>query len=371
MELNITGKKIGPGNPVFIIAEAGVCHDADVEKAKQLIDIAKDAGADAVKFQTWITEELCLPDTAKASYQEEQTGAGETQFDMIKKLELSYDDFVGLKKYCDEKGIIFMSTPDEEKSARFLVNETKVPAIKVGSGELTNISYLKFLASLGKPLVVSTGMGNIKEIKAAQEAIYSQGNKDVIFLHCTTDYPARYEDSNINAMLTMKDELGTLFGYSDHTIGIHVSLVAVALGAQLIEKHFTYDRMAYGPDHKASLSVDQLKEMIQEIKEMEKIPINKRVDYLKEKIGAKYFDLIAGSFEKKPCEREITIKPVVQKSVVFRDGLVAGTVLNEAHLVMKRADARGITANKYEEVIGRKLKHNVNKDQLASYDDFE
>ncbi len=363
--------RIGYGQPVFIIAEAGVCHDGDVEKAKQLVDIAKEAGVDAVNFQTWITEELCLEDTMKATYQEEQTGADESQFDMIKKLELSYADFEELKRYCDEKGIMFMSTPDEEGSARFLVDRIGVPIVKVGSGELTNLSYLRFLASLGKPLVVSTGMGDTDEVRAAKEVIFGQGNQNVVFLHCTTDYPTRFEDVNLRAMLSMRDDLETLIGYSDHTMGTYVPLVAVALGATVIEKHFTYDRLAYGPDHKASLSPDQLKEMVQEIRELEKVPEAEREKYVRDRIGDGFFDLISGSSEKKPTGREVEIKPVVQKSVVVRGGLQAGSIIKEEDLVMKRADNRGIPANKFMQVVGKRLKRDMGKDELFSFDDLE
>jgi N,N'-diacetyllegionaminate synthase len=371
MEINILHKQVGKNKPILIIAEAGVCHDGDIEKAKKLISIAKDSGADVIKFQTWITGELCSIDSKKAGYQEELTGSDETQFDMIKKLELSYDDFVELKAYCDEKGIIFMSTPDEETSAKFLANTIKVPAIKVGSGELTNLSYLGFLASLEKPLIVSTGMGDIQEINAAQEQIYNKNNKDLIFLHCTTDYPTRLEEVNLNAMLTMEEQLGTLVGYSDHTEGIKVPLVAAALGATVIEKHFTYDRLAYGPDHKASLSPDQLKEMVQEIRALEKLPKEERINHVKKRIGEKLFDLIAGSSEKKATEREAKNKPIIQKSIVARDKIPAGTVIEEKHLVMKRADARGITANKYKELIGKKTKESMEKDQLFEFNTLE
>ncbi|MCD4760110.1 N-acetylneuraminate synthase family protein [archaeon] len=364
MEINILDKKIGENNEIFIIAEAGVCHDGDIEKAKKLIDIAKDAGVDVVKFQTWLTEELCLQDTKKAEYQEELTGEGESQFDMIKKLELSYEDFKELKQYCDEKGIIFMSTPDEETSAEFLANTIHVPAIKVGSGELTNLSYMGFLASFNKPLIVSTGMGTIEEIKAAQKQIYNKNNQNVVFLHCTTDYPTRLEDVNLNAMLTMKKQLRTLVGYSDHTEGIYVPLVAAALGATIIEKHFTYDRMAYGPDHKASLSPDQLKEMVQEIRTLEKLSKKERINHVKKRVGINLFNLILGSSEKKATEREAKNKPIVQKSIVARENLPTGTIIEEKHMVMKRADARGITANKYKELIGKKLKEPLTKDQL-------
>ena len=272
MEIEVANKKIGENHPVLIIAEAGVCHDGDIEKAKELVDIAKDCGVDIVKFQTWKTEELCLEDSEKAEYQKEQTGTDENQFDMIKKLELSYEDFIELRSYCDKKGIIFMSTPDEEKSAKFLIESVNIPAIKIGSGEITNHHYQKYLAAFKRPLIISTGMGTMEDVKTIKEITDGQNNDKVIFLHCTTDYPAKYEDSNINAMVTMKKELGTIIGYSDHTMGIYVPLVAVALGAEVIEKHFTYSRLAEGPDHKASLTPDQLKEMVEEIRELEKIP---------------------------------------------------------------------------------------------------
>jgi N,N'-diacetyllegionaminate synthase len=371
MEIEISNKKISENQPILIIVEAGVCHDGDIEKAKKLVDIAKDCGADIVKFQTWLTEELCLPDTEKAEYQKEQTGEEETQFDMIKKLELSYDEFKELKDYCDKKEIIFMSTPDEEKSAKFLVNEIKVPALKVGSGELTNLQYMKFLASFNLPMIVSTGMGTVEEVKAAKEMIDEENNNKIIFLHCTTDYPAKYEDVNLNAMLTVKKELGTLVGYSDHTMGIYVPLVAAALGATVIEKHFTYNRLAEGPDHKASLSSDQLKEMIDEIRKLERLPEEERVNHVKKFMGEKLFNLIAGSFEKKPTEREAKNKPIVQKSIVVREDIPKGTVLEEKHLVMKRADAKGMPANKYKEILGKKLNKELKKDSLIDLEDLE
>jgi N,N'-diacetyllegionaminate synthase len=371
MELDISSIKVGKNQPILIIAEAGICHDGSLEKAKQLVDIAKEAGADVVKFQTWLTEELCLPDTEKAEYQKEQTGEEETQFDMIKKLELSYNEFEELKKYCDEKDIIFMSTPDEETSAKFLVDNIQVPAIKVGSGELTNLSYMKFLASFQKPMIVSTGMGTIEEVKEAKKMIDEQGNNQVAFLHCTTDYPAKYEDVNLNAMLTIQKELGTIIGYSDHTMGTYVPLVAAALGAKIIEKHFTYNRLAEGPDHKASLSPDQLKEMIDEIRALEKLPKEERIVYAKNYMGESLFNLIAGSSEKKPTDREAKNKPIVQKSIVARTDLPEGTVLEEKHLVMKRADNRGIPANKYSELLGKKLKQNLKPNDIINFDMLE
>jgi N,N'-diacetyllegionaminate synthase len=371
MEINILDKKIDENSPVLIIAEAGVCHDGDIKKAKKLVDIAKEAGVDIVKFQTWITEELCLPETKKAEYQKEQTGENESQFEMIKKLELSYEEFSELKKYCDKKKMIFMSTPDEEKSANFLINDLNMCAIKIGSGELTNHQYINFLASFNKPTIVSTGMSRIGEIKKAKDIIFNKGNKNVIFLHCTTDYPTKYEDVNLNAMLTMKKNLNTLVGYSDHTEGIYVSLVAIALGATVIEKHFTYDRHAFGPDHRASLSPTELKEMIQEIRNLEKLPKEQRITYVKKRIGERLFDLIAGSFDKKPTERETKNRPIVQKSIVARKNLPVGTILQEKDLIMKRADARGISADKYETIIGKEIKKNIEQNRIITFEDLK
>ncbi|MBT3408890.1 N-acetylneuraminate synthase [Candidatus Woesearchaeota archaeon] len=365
------GKKtVGDNHPCYIIAEIGSNFNGSLSLAKKLIKLAKKSGADIVKFQTWITEDLCLKNTEKAEYQKEQTGEKGSQFEMIKKLELNYDDFTKLKNYCDKKEIIFMSTPDEEKSAKFLTEKLKVPAIKIGSGELTNISYLKILASLGKPLIVSTGMSDMGEIKKAHKEL-TRGNQEIIFLHCTTDYPTKLEDVNLNAMLTIKKEIGTLVGYSDHTEGIMVPLVAAALGATIIEKHFTYDRMANGPDHKASLSPSQLKEMIQEIRKLETLSNEKRLIKVKNKIGEKLFNLIAGSYEKKPTERERENKSIIQKSIVIKNNLQSGTVLEKKDIIMKRANTKGITSDRYKEVIGKKLKKEMKKNELLSFEALE
>jgi sialic acid synthase SpsE len=295
----------------------------------------------------------------------------ESQYDMAKKLELNYCDFIELKKYCDEKDILFLSTPDEEKSAKFLAEQIKVPFIKVGSGELTNLHYLDYLSSLGLPLIVSTGMGTIEEIKTAQTTIYGQNNKNVIFLHCTTDYPTRLEDVNLNAMLTMKKELGTIVGYSDHTMGIETPLIAVALGAKVIEKHFTYDRNAFGPDHKSSLSPDQLKELVIEIRELEKIDASKRIDYIKNKFGSKLFDLITGSPDKKPTYREKLNKSYMRKSIVASRDIPLGTILKKEHFVMKRANIRGIPADKFHDILGKKTVRDIKKNELIERENLK
>ena len=233
------------------------------------MDLAKEAGVDAVKFQTWKTENLILKDTAKAEYQLEQTGEG-SQYDMIKALELNYGQFRELKEYCEQKDILFLSTPDEEESAEFLY-QLGVPVIKVGSGELTNLLYLKRLARYHKPIILSTGMGTSEEVIRAKKIIFGEGNQELILLHCTTDYPAALSDVNLSAMETLQKETGCLIGYSDHTLGTDVPLVALSLGAVVIEKHFTYGKSAAGPDHSASLSPAELKELVQKIREYERL----------------------------------------------------------------------------------------------------
>ncbi len=345
--ITIGQRLVGKGQPVFIIAEAGINHNGSLEKAKQLVDIAKNAGVDAVKFQTWKTEALILQGTKKAAYQEENTGKNESQFDMIKKLELSYENFTELKKYCDEKGILFLSTPDEEESARFL-NEL-VPCFKIGSGELTNLLFLKYVAKFGKPIILSTGMGTVGECRKAHDAIFSTGNKQLIMLHCTSDYPTPFSDANLRAMETLDTEInldaGTpiLVGYSDHTEGISVPIVAAAQGAAVIEKHFSYDKNAAGPDHRASLSPAELKEMVKKIRETE---------------------IILGSAKKQPTLREQETKKVVRKSLVAKVPITSGEIITEEKITAKRADAQGYTADRSYDVIGKRAAKDMDVDEI-------
>ncbi|HOO76200.1 MAG TPA: N-acetylneuraminate synthase family protein, partial [Tepiditoga sp.] len=213
----------------FIIAEAGVNHNGDINLAYKLIDAAYEAGVDAVKFQTFKTEKILSESTEKASYQKKNTGEEESQYNMIKKLEISYNDFSELKNYCDEKGIMFLSTPDEEESLDFLADELKVPYLKIGSGEVTNIPFLKAFARKNIPIILSTGMSDIAEVSCALDAIYSEGfNKDIWLLHCTTNYPCPYNEVNLNAMITLKNTFKVHVGYSDHTLGTDIPIAAVA-----------------------------------------------------------------------------------------------------------------------------------------------
>ena len=234
---------------IFIIAEAGVNHNGSFELAKQLIDKAVEAGVDCVKFQTFKSENLVNQNAKKAEYQIENTGSNDSQLNMLKKLELSFENFIELKKYCDDKNIIFLSTPFDNESLEFI--EPLVPFFKIPSGEITNLPYLRKINSYKKPVILSTGMANLEEIK---DALNILNNCEVSLLHCTTEYPCPYEDVNLKAMTTLKNEFNLEVGYSDHTQGIVIPISAVAMGAKIIEKHFTLDKTMEGPDHKASLN---------------------------------------------------------------------------------------------------------------------
>jgi len=266
MKTKIGDKLIGEEEPCFIIAEAGVNHNGSIELAKKLIDAAKDAGADAVKFQTFKTENVVVKDAQKAEYQKETTGEG-SQYEMIKKLELTEEDFRELADYAKEKDIMFLSSPFDKESVD-LLNELDVPAFKVGSGEITNLPLLRYIAKKEKPIILSTGMSTLGEIEEALDVIRSEGVEDIILLHCVSNYPARIEDVNLRALGTLKQAFKLPVGFSDHTLGITAPIAAVALGACVIEKHFTLDRNLPGPDHKASLEPEELKEMAKAIREV-------------------------------------------------------------------------------------------------------
>ena len=315
----------------FIIAEAGVNHNGDIRLAKQLIDAAAQAGVDAVKFQTWKTELLVTEDAKMADYQVENTKREETQFQMLKRLELSYADFSELKDYCNQKKITFMSTPDEEQSATFL-NDLQ-DTFKIGSGELTNTPFLRHVASFGKPIILSTGMGYLSEVEYAIAVLIDAGLQlsQITVLHATTDYPTAPEDVNLRAMLTIESAFpGITVGYSDHTIGIEVPVAAVALGAKVIEKHFTLDKTMDGPDHKASLEPDELRAMVSAIRNIELSLVN----------GWKI-----------PTKTEQENRSVVRKSLVAGQIIVAGTIITADMLEIKRP-GNGISPTRWDEVVG-------------------
>jgi len=338
--MKIKDYEIGEKNPCFIIAEAGVNHNRDISLAKKLIDVAVDARSNAVKFQTFKSEGVVTKQVGIADYVRKNIGRNIKQIDLIKKYELKYNDFEILKDYCDKKKIIFLSTPHSFDAIDFL--EDLVPAYKFGSGDLTNIPTLKYAARKGKPILLGTGMSTLDEIKTAIKAIKREGNNNIIALHCTTNYPCSFEEVNLNAMLTMKEKLDCLVGYSDHTLGITVPLIAVALGAVVIEKHFTIDRELPGPDHKASLEPKELKEMIEKIRNTEKI---------------------LGSFEKKPTKSEKKIMKIVRKSLVAKKDIKKGSIIKKEMIDIKRPGT-GINPSEINQILGKKTKKRILKDEI-------
>lgn len=313
----------------FIIAEAGVNHNGDIFLAKKLVDAAVLAGADAVKFQTWKTELLVTEQAEMAEYQKNNTQIVESQFNMLKRLELSYDSFKELKHYCDQRGILFLSTPDEETSASFL--DDLQPIFKIGSGELTNIPFLRHIASFKKPIILSTGMGTLAEIEQALTTLTKAGigGNDITVLHATTQYPTPMEEVNLNAMLTIKHAFpGIKVGYSDHTLGIEVPIAAVTLGATIIEKHFTLDKNMAGPDHLASLDPAELIVMVQAIRNIEKA---------------------LGHGRKEPTQSELKNLKIVRKSLVAKTEIKKGDTLNHLNMAIRRP-GNGLAPSRWEDI---------------------
>jgi len=301
---------INTSKRVFIIAEAGVNHNGSLDLAYQLIDVAKDAGADAVKFQTFKAENVVSKLADKAEYQKKTTGSDKSQLEMIKKLEISFEDFIKLKKYCDKKGIMFLSTPFDHQSIDFL--HDLIDIYKIPSGEIINYPYLKHIASKNKPIIMSTGMANLGEVEEAINTIKKINSKAKIsLLHCTTNYPTPYEEVNLKAMQTLAAAFKLPVGYSDHTLGIEVPIAAVAMGAKIIEKHFTLDKNLSGPDHKASLEPGELKEMVKAIRNIEKS---------------------LGDGIKKPNKSEIEIMKVARKSIVASKNIKKGEIFAKTNI---------------------------------------
>lgn len=325
---------------VYIIAEAGVNHNGDVEIAKKLCLAAKQSGADAVKFQTWKTESIITKNVAQADYQKDNTGNSQSQYDMLKELELTYDEFGNIKKYCDEIGIEFLSTADEAESLDFLV-ELGIPCIKVGSGDIGNISYLRYIGSKGLPVILSTGMSLLSDVEKSIFALKEGGAGEIILLHCTTSYPCEYTSVNLRAMDTLAAAFGLKVGYSDHTIGAETAISAVARGAVVIEKHFTLDCNMKGPDHIASTEPKEFKKMVDSIRNVEKI---------------------LGDGLKKPTEAEKEISKVVLKRIVAKREISKGKVISEDDICVKR-NINGLLADKWDMIIGTRAAKNFKIDE--------
>jgi N,N'-diacetyllegionaminate synthase len=327
---------------VFIIAEAGVNHNGNGEIAKQMIDAAIDFGADAIKFQTFKSEHVISKYAQKAEYQKETTNADESQLEMVKSLELTYDEFRELKNSCDERGILFLSTPFDLASVDFL-QSIDVSMWKIPSGEITNLPYLIKIAQKGKPIILSTGMSTLAEVRTTVEILKHNGSGEITILHCNTEYPTPYGDVNLMAMLTMREELGLKVGYSDHTPGIEVPIAAVAMGAVVIEKHFTLDKNMEGPDHKASLEPGEFAAMVQGIRNIEKA--------------------LGTTGEKKPSPSETKNIVIARKSIIAAKNISKGEIFTEDNLTVKRP-GNGISPMKWFEILGTAAIKDFVEDEL-------
>ena len=343
-EVSIGNRKIGENQPIFIIAEAGINHNGDISLAKKLIDVAKEAGADAIKFQAFFADEEVTIHTPKAEYQKKATKKNESYYVMIKKLELSESQYQILMKYAKKRDIIILFTPSDEKSAD-LLRRLGTPAFKIGSNDLTTLPMLKHIAKFGRPMIVSTGMATLREIKEAIATIKSAGNKKIILLHCTSTYPTEFKNANLNAIFLLKRVFRIPVGYSDHTLGIEATIATAALGARVIEKHITLDKGLPGPDHKMSLEPDELKKMVESIRNVERA---------------------LGSPIKKPLKSEMEIMKVARKSIVAKIEIPKGSKIRKEMIAFKRPGT-GIPPKFENKVIGAIAKQKIEQDELISW----
>jgi N-acetylneuraminate synthase len=343
--INIAGHKIGPGHACFIIAEAGVNHNGSLDMARELIDAAVDARADAVKFQSFKADQMVTAEAPKAEYQVQTTGSSESQLDMLRRLELSAEDHRLLMNYCLERNILFMSSPFDHESAN-LLDALNVEVFKIPSGEITNFPLLTHVARKGKPMVVSTGMSYLSEVEAAVQTIENAGNREFVLLHCVSNYPAEPKDINLNAMGTMGTAFGVPVGYSDHTVGIEIPIAAVALGATVIEKHLTLDCTLPGPDHRASLEPEEFAAMVRGIRSVE---------------------AALGHGRKEPSPSESDTAAVARKSLVAAVDIPAGTILTEQHIAVMRPGT-GMPPSELPSVIGATLEVTLPAGALLTWD---
>lgn len=339
--IRIGDKVISDNSPVFIIAEAGVNHGGDMKLARKLIDTAIDSGADAVKFQAFRSENLILKSVKKAPYQKKTTGSKESQFEMLKKLELTSEQNKVLQRYCKRRGVIFLTTPFDEESLEDL-DKLNLPAYKVSSTDLTNLPFLKRVALKGKPIILSTGMSYLSEVELALKEIYPY-NKNVVLLQCTGNYPFEEKEANLLVIKTYMSSFDILIGFSDHSVGIGASPYAVAMGSKVIEKHFTINKSMEGPDHKASLDPEELKQLIQEIRKVER--------YL-------------GSGTKYPTLSETSTRTSLQKCLVAAKAIKKGELFTERNIVAKRTGNIGISPIYYMTVIGQRAEHDYERDDI-------
>lgn len=341
---SIAEKKIGPGYPAFIVAEAGVNHNGDMHLAHRLIDSAAEAGADAVKFQSFVTEELITPEAAKADYQLETTGEPGSQYKMLKALELSADQQAELKAHCEQAGILYLCTPYENTSIDML-DRMGVAAFKIASTDTTNIPFLRYVASKGRPVILSTGMSTLGEVEEAVDTLRAGGlDGKIVILHCTSEYPAPISETNLRAILTMRQAFGCPVGFSDHSPGVGASPWAVALGACMIEKHFTLDRDMVGPDHRASLEPDELSALVRTVRDVE---------------------AALGDGIKRPMPSELPNKLLMQKSLVVRRNIHVGGIIMPNDLTCKRPGF-GLAPSWFDRVVGKRAAVDIPKDGVLT-----
>lgn len=331
----------------LIIAEAGVNHNGNFELAKQLVDKAVEGGADIVKFQTCKAENVISRYADKAEYQKVTTGEADSQLEMVRKLMLTYEEYGKLKEYCDEKGIEFLSTAFDLPSVDYL-HSIGMRRWKIPSGEITNLPLLIKIAKLGEPIIMSTGMSELSEVADAIKVLKENGAGEITILHCTTEYPAPYEDVNLKAIDTMKETFGLPVGYSDHTKGLEIPVAAVARGACVIEKHFTLDRNMEGPDHKASIEPDELKQMVDMIRHVE---------------------VAIGDGVKKVSPSELKNQDIARKSIIAKTAIKAGDVFTEENITTKRPGS-GINPMKWFDLLGKTAKHDYQEDYLIEEDEL-
>ena len=347
-DLDIDGRRIGAGYPCFIIAEAGVNHNGDMKLARNLIDAAAEAGADAVKFQTFKAERVSSSSAPKADYQRQMKDPAESQLDMLQKLELTPEAHHELLNYCRKRSILFLSTPFDEKSVE-LLDEIGVPLFKIGSGEVTNRPFLEYIARKGKPIILSTGMSYLSEVDQAVRTIRAAGCDQLILLHCVSNYPADPADVNLRAMQTLAMAFNVIVGYSDHTPGLESALGAVALGAAVIEKHLTIDKNLPGPDHKASMEPLEMASLVHGIRTLESA---------------------LGDGVKISAPSEENVRRVARRSLVLKNDIRAGELIGASMLAALRP-AGGIDPNLMEFVVGCRTKRSIKAGQMLTWQDLE
>jgi len=346
--IDIHNKKIGDNYPCFIIAEAGVNHNGDLNLAKKMIAVAKKSGADAIKFQTFHADKVVIKTADKAEYQKATTGTEESQYDMIKKLELTDNEFSHLANYSRKKKILFLSTPFDKNSVDVL-DEIGVPAFKISSGEITNFPLLTHIAKKSKPVILSTGMSTMDEVAGAVDLLKRNGAPQIAILHCVTSYPAEIQDLNLRVMDTLKNQFNLPVGFSDHSMGIIASIAAVAMGASIIEKHFTLKKTLPGPDHKASLNPKELLSLVNGIRQIEAA----------RGTGIKILT---------PCEQ--AIKKVARRSIVSAKTIRAGELIQDTMLEIKRPGT-GIDPTCYNNLLNRKARVTIPKDTIIVWNMIE